>query len=75
MAEKKTQPRKVVADNRRARFDFDIGEVFEAGIALSGTEVKSLRAGKATVGESYVSAKTGEAINGFTSGSHEVEVD
>lgn len=62
MAEKNIQARKVVADNRRARFDFDIGEVFEAGIALSGTEVKSLRAGKATVGESYVSAKTGEAI-------------
>ncbi|QFR32263.1 SsrA-binding protein SmpB [Ancylobacter sp. TS-1] len=62
MAEKKVQARKVVADNRRARFDFDIGEVFEAGIALSGTEVKSLRNGRATVAESYVSAKTGEAI-------------
>ncbi|TCK28204.1 SsrA-binding protein [Ancylobacter aquaticus] len=62
MAEKKTQDRKVVADNRRARFDFEIGEVFEAGIALSGTEVKSLRSGRATVAESYVSAKTGEAI-------------
>ncbi|GLK71667.1 SsrA-binding protein SmpB [Ancylobacter dichloromethanicus] len=62
MAEKKTQERKVVADNRRARFDFEIGEVFEAGIALSGTEVKSLRSGRATVAESYVSAKTGEAI-------------
>ncbi len=63
MAEKKKElPRKVVADNRRARFDYDIGEVFEAGIALSGTEVKSLRGGKATVAESYVSAKSGEAI-------------
>ncbi|MBS9476507.1 SsrA-binding protein SmpB [Ancylobacter radicis] len=63
MAEKKKElPRKVVADNRRARFDFEIGEVFEAGIALSGTEVKSLREGRATVAESYVSAKTGEAI-------------
>ncbi|MBB3772943.1 SsrA-binding protein [Angulomicrobium tetraedrale] len=62
MAEKKTQPHKVVADNRRARFDFEIGEVFEAGIALSGTEVKSLRSGRATVAESYVSAKTGEAV-------------
>ncbi|WAC26497.1 SsrA-binding protein SmpB [Ancylobacter sp. SL191] len=63
MAEKKKElPRKVVADNRRARFDYEIGEVFEAGIALSGTEVKSLREGKATVAESYVSAKTGEAI-------------
>lgn len=57
---KKTVPRKVVADNRRARFDYDIGEVFEAGIALTGTEVKSLRNGKATVGESYAAAKAGE---------------
>jgi len=62
MAEKKSLPRKVVAENRRARFDYEIGEVFEAGIALTGTEVKSLRTGKATVAESYVSAKTGEAI-------------
>ncbi len=57
---KKERPRKVVADNRRARFDYDIGEAFEAGIALSGTEVKSLRNGKATIGESYAAAKGGE---------------
>lgn len=57
---KKAVPRKVVADNRRARFDYDLGEVFEAGIALTGTEVKSLRNGKATVGESYAAAKAGE---------------
>jgi SsrA-binding protein len=44
---------KVVADNRRARFDYEIGETFEAGIALTGTEVKSLRTGKATIAESY----------------------
>ncbi|MCK0195666.1 SsrA-binding protein SmpB [Ancylobacter sp. 6x-1] len=63
MAENKKQlPRKVVADNRRARFDYELGETFEAGIALHGTEVKSLRGGKATVAESYVSAKSGEAI-------------
>lgn len=62
MSEKKTKavPRKIVADNRRARFDYDLGEVFEAGIALTGTEVKSLRNGKATVGESYAAAKAGE---------------
>lgn len=62
MSEKKKKdlPRKVVADNRRARFDYDIGETFEAGIALTGTEVKSLRSGKATVGESYAAAKAGE---------------
>ncbi len=46
---------KVASDNRRARFDYEIGEVFEAGIMLTGTEVKSLRTGKATIAESYVS--------------------
>jgi len=44
---------KIVADNRKARYNFEIGEVFEAGIALTGTEVKSLRTGKATIAESY----------------------
>ena len=54
---------KIVADNRRARFDYEIGETFEAGIALTGTEVKSLRAGKATVAESYAAAdRNGEMI-------------
>ena len=61
MAEKKKDlPRKVVADNRRARFDYDIGEVIEAGVALTGTEVKSLRNGKATIHESYAAGKDGE---------------
>lgn len=57
---KKNLPRKVVAENRRARFDYEIGETFEAGITLTGTEVKSLRGGKATVAESYAAAKAGE---------------
>src|ERR1700753_1339565 len=57
MAEKKQRPQKVVADNRRARFNYEIGEVFEAGIALTGTEVKSLRQGKATIAESYADSK------------------
>ena len=60
MAEKKERPHKVVADNRKARFNYEIGEVFEAGIALTGTEVKSLRTGKATIAESYADAKDGE---------------
>ena len=60
MAEKKERVFKVVADNRRARFNYEIGEVFEAGIALTGTEVKSLRQGKATIAESYADAKRGE---------------
>lgn len=56
----KEAPRKIAADNRRARFDFEIGETFEAGISLTGTEVKSLRNGKATIGESYAAQKQGE---------------
>src|SRR5437879_10899923 len=59
MADKKTSF-KVVADNRKARFHYEIGETFEAGIALTGTEVKSLRAGKATIAESYADARAGE---------------
>ena len=49
-----TRPaRTVVADNRKARFNYEILETYEAGIALTGTEVKSLRGGKATIGEAY----------------------
>jgi len=61
LAEKKETNFKVVADNRRARFDYEIGETFEAGMVLTGTEVKSLRTGKASIGESYASLdKAGE---------------
>ena len=45
--------RKIIADNRKARFNYEILDAFEAGIALTGTEVKSLRVGKATIGDSY----------------------
>lgn len=51
---------KIAADNRKARFNYELGEVFEAGIALTGTEVKSLRTGKATIAESYAHVKNGE---------------
>jgi SsrA-binding protein len=51
---------RVAADNRKARFHYEIGQVFEAGIALTGTEVKSLRGGKATIGESYAGEMDGE---------------
>ncbi|WP_159728755.1 SsrA-binding protein SmpB [Methylosinus sp. Ce-a6] len=62
MAEKDKPNFKVVADNRRARFDYEIGETFEAGLALTGTEVKSLRTGKATIAESYAHVdRKGEA--------------
>jgi SsrA-binding protein len=53
LVEKEKPNYKVVADNRRARYDYELGETFEAGIALTGTEVKSLRTGKATVAEGY----------------------
>ncbi len=63
MAEKEKPNFKVVADNRRARFDYEIGETFEAGIMLTGPEVKSLRTGKATVAESYAGVdRNGEVI-------------
>jgi SsrA-binding protein len=58
---KKAEPKlKIAADNRRARFNYAIGEAFEAGIVLTGTEIKSLRNGKATISESYADAKDGE---------------
>ncbi len=60
MAERKERAVKVVADNRKARFNYAIDEVVEAGIALTGTEVKSLRQGKATIAESYADARDGE---------------
>ena len=53
--------KKTVAENRRARFDYHIEETFEAGIALTGTEVKSLRFGEGSIGESYAEIKNGEA--------------
>ena len=53
MAPKADPAKKVVADNRRARFNYEISDVVEAGIALTGTEVKSLRGGKATIAEAY----------------------
>ena len=52
---------KVVATNRSARHDFFIDDVFEAGIVLTGTEVKALRMGRATIGDGYVYIEGGEA--------------
>ncbi|MQP66229.1 SsrA-binding protein SmpB [Niveispirillum sp. SYP-B3756] len=52
--------RKVVAQNRRARFDYFIEDTVEAGIMLVGTEVKSLRSGKASIVESYAGDQNGE---------------
>lgn len=59
---KKKEPanRKIVAENRKARFNYQIGEALEAGISLTGTEVKSLRQARANIAESYVSPEGGE---------------
>jgi SsrA-binding protein len=51
---------KTVASNRRARHDYEILERFEAGIVLTGSEVKSLRQGRASVGEAYARVERGE---------------
>lgn len=51
---------KIVSENRRARYNYEIGDTYEAGLVLTGTEVKSLRSGKATIAESYASAEKGE---------------
>jgi SsrA-binding protein len=61
MAAKKDKPaRRAAAINRRARFNYEIGQTFEAGIALTGTEVKSLRDGKSNIADSFATEKDGE---------------
>lgn len=63
MAAKQPDNFKIAADNRKARFHYEIGETFEAGLMLTGTEVKSLRTGKATIAESYVTVdRSGEVF-------------
>ncbi|MGI8852041.1 MAG: SsrA-binding protein SmpB [Methyloceanibacter sp.] len=56
----KSESGKLVAENRKARFNYDIEEKLEAGIVLTGSEVKSLRSGKANITESYASTEDGE---------------
>src|SRR5262245_37123926 len=60
MAAKSDSKVRVIAHNRKARFNYQIGETFEAGLALTGTEVKSLRGGKATIAEAYADSRGGE---------------
>jgi SsrA-binding protein len=57
---KKDVARKAVAENRRGRFDYAISETVEAGLMLTGSEVKALREGKANIAESYASPEGGE---------------
>ncbi|KPQ06284.1 MAG: SsrA-binding protein SmpB [Rhodobacteraceae bacterium HLUCCA12] len=67
MAEKSDTNYKVIAENRRARFDYFIESDVECGIVLMGSEVKSLREGQANIAESYASVEDGELwlINGY----------
>lgn len=52
---------KIVARNKKARFDYELSDRFEAGLVLTGTEVKSLRMGKASLSEAYAKVTAGEA--------------
>lgn len=61
MAPRKDDPNnKTVAENRKARFSYEVIDTVEAGLMLTGTEVKSLREGKANIQESYASVEGGE---------------
>jgi SsrA-binding protein len=52
---------KLIVDNRRARHEYHLGDRYEAGLVLTGTEVKSLRTGKATLQQAYADVRDGEA--------------
>jgi len=62
MTKKKKQIQSVRVENKKARFDYAIDETYEAGIALQGAEVKSIREGKANLRDSFVRMKEGEAF-------------
>ena len=72
MAARQSDGRKIVAQNRKARYNYHIAERFEAGIALTGTEVKSLRQGRASMGEAYAAERGGEI---FLINAHIAEYD
>jgi len=62
VADKNERPIKVVAENRKARFNYAIEDTIEAGIALTGTEVKSLRAGRASLVDGFAQESHGEIM-------------
>ena len=64
---KTNDPSRLIAENRRARYDYFIEERYEAGLALQGWEVKAMRAGRAQLAEAYVYLRGGEA---FLIGAH-----
>lgn len=73
MTKKKShKPDNVIARNKRASYDYQLLDTFEAGVVLSGWEVKSLRMGKADLADSYVLMKDGE---GYLLGSHIIPLD
>jgi SsrA-binding protein len=59
-ASKPTTARKIIAENRKARFNFEILDTLQAGLVLAGTEVKSLRRNQSNIAESYASFENGE---------------
>ena len=61
MAEERNAKIKVVADNRKARHDYFIEDTYEAGMVLTGTEIKSIREGRVQLKDSYISIRHGEA--------------
>ena len=62
MTEPKLQPRKLIAENRRAKFDYFLDDSIEAGLVLKGSEVKSLRLGRANIAESYAAVEGDELV-------------
>jgi SsrA-binding protein len=67
MAANRSEDLKVICQNKKARFEYELGERFEAGLVLLGTEVKSLRMGKANLVDAYARLENGEA---FLVGAH-----
>lgn len=67
MADNKDTNSRLIAENRRARFDYHVEDTIEAGVMLQGSEVKSLRQGGTNIAESYASVEQGELwlINGY----------
>lgn len=57
-----SQPQKLIAENRRARYDYFIEDTLEAGLVLTGTEVKALRLGRANIAESYAATEGDEIV-------------
>jgi SsrA-binding protein len=56
------EKKKIIASNRKARYEYEVLDTFEAGIALLGTEVKALREGKVSLGEAYADIRRGEVF-------------